>query len=103
VLDRVRAGALADAGERHLARVAIQGGGAHLDQLVVRKRPVDLGDDRVGEALLADLQDRVEGVGTGFERLALGGGERGFHERGMLAQPNEKARDRSRASARNRG
>ena len=99
----MRAGALADAGERHLARVAIQRRGAHLDQLVVRKRPVDLGDDRVGETFLADLQDRVEGVGTGFERLALGSGERGFHERGILAQQHDKARDRSRASARNRG
>jgi len=36
VLDRVRAGALADAGERHLARVAIERRRAHLDQLVVR-------------------------------------------------------------------
>jgi hypothetical protein len=36
VLDRVRAGALADAGERHVALVAIERRRAHLDQLVVR-------------------------------------------------------------------
>jgi hypothetical protein len=71
VLDRVRAGALADAGQRHLARVAVERRRAHLDQLVVRERAVDLGDDRVGEALLAQLQDRMQGVGTRPERLAL--------------------------------
>lgn len=53
VLDRVRAGALADAGERHLARFAVERRGAHLDELVVRERAVDLGDDRVGKAFLA--------------------------------------------------
>ena len=71
MLDRVRAGALADAGERHLARVAVERRRAHLDQLVVRERAVDLGDDRVGEALLAQLQDRMQGVGAPAELLAL--------------------------------
>jgi hypothetical protein len=71
VLDRVRAGALADAGERHLARVAVERRRAHLDQLVVRERAVDLGDDRVGEAFLAQLQDRMQGVGAPPELPAL--------------------------------
>jgi signal transduction protein with GAF and PtsI domain len=73
VLDRVRAGALADAGERHLALVAIERCRAHLDQLVVRERAVDLGDHGIGEALLAQLQDGMQGVRTGPERLALHG------------------------------
>jgi hypothetical protein len=71
VLDRVRAGALADAGERHLARVAVERRRAHLDQLVVRERAVDLGDDRIGEAFLAQLQDRMQRMGARPERLAL--------------------------------
>jgi hypothetical protein len=71
VLDRVRAGALADAGQRHLARVAVERRGAYLDQLVVRERAVDLGDDRIGEALLAELEDRMQGVGAPSEFLAL--------------------------------
>jgi hypothetical protein len=70
VLDRVRAGALADAGERHLARVAVERRRAQLDQLVVRKRAVDLGDHRVGEALFAQLQDGMQGMGARLERLA---------------------------------
>jgi hypothetical protein len=76
VLDRVRAGALANAGERHLARVAIERRRAHLDQLVMRERPVDLGHHGVGEALLAELQDRMQRMGARPQRLALGGRER---------------------------
>jgi hypothetical protein len=71
VLDRVRAGALADAGERHFARVAVERRRAHLDQLVVRKRAVDLCHHRVGEAFFAQLQDRVQGMRARPERLAL--------------------------------
>ena len=71
MLDRVRAGALADAGERHLARVAVERRRAYLDQLVVRERAVDLGDDRIGEALFAQLQDRMQLMGARPERLAL--------------------------------
>jgi hypothetical protein len=73
VLDRERAGALADAGERHFARVAVERRRAHLDQLVVRERAVDLGNDRVGEALLAQLQDRVQDMGARLEGFALNG------------------------------
>lgn len=65
------AGALADRRQRHLALVAVERGGAHLDELVVRQRAVDLGDHGVGEALPAQLQDRVQGVGAGPEELAL--------------------------------
>jgi 23S rRNA (uridine2552-2'-O)-methyltransferase len=70
VLHGVCAGALADAGERHFALVAVEGRGAHLDQLVVRERAVDLGDHGVGEALFAQLQDRVQRMRARLERFS---------------------------------
>ncbi len=86
MLDRVRAGALADAGQRHFALVAIERGGADLDEFVRRQGAVDFCDDGIGEALFAQLQDGVEVVGAGLEGLALGSGQIVFHERGILAQ-----------------
>ena len=80
MLDRVRAGALADAGEGHVALVAIERGGADLDELVRGEGAVDFGDDGVGEAFSSQLQDGVEGVGAGLEGLALCRGQRGFHD-----------------------
>ena len=71
MLDRVRPGAFADAGERHFALVAIERRRAHLDQLVVREGAIDLGDQGVGEALLAQLEDGVQDMGAGLEFLAL--------------------------------
>ena len=62
MLHGVCAGALADAGERHFALVAVERCRAHLDQLVVRERAVDLGDHRVGQAFPAELQDWIEAV-----------------------------------------
>ena len=73
MLDGLGAGALADAGERHFALVAVERRRAHLDQLVVRERAVDLRDHRVGEAFLAQLQDRVQRVGAGSKCSAFGG------------------------------
>ena len=67
----MRADALADAGERHLALVAIERRRAHLDQFVVRERAVDLGDQGVGDALVAQLQDGVQDMGACLEFLAL--------------------------------
>jgi len=74
VLHGLGAGALADAGEGHLALVAVERRRAHLDQLVVRERAVDLRDERVGEALAAELQDRMERVRAGLEGPAFGRG-----------------------------
>lgn len=71
MLHGVRVDALADARQRHLALVAIERRRAHLDQLVVRERAVDLGEHGVGEALLAELQDGVQGVGAGLEQLSI--------------------------------
>jgi hypothetical protein len=65
VLDRVRAGALADAGEGHFALVAVERGGADFDEFVRGQGAVDFGDDGVGQALFAQLKDRVEVVGAG--------------------------------------
>jgi hypothetical protein len=73
VLHGLRAGALADAGERDFALVAIERRRAHLDQLVVRKGAVDLGDDGIGEAFAAELQDRVQRVRARLQRLSLRG------------------------------
>jgi hypothetical protein len=76
VLDGVRARALADARQRHFALVAVERRRAHLDQLVMRERPLDLGHHGIGQAFLAELKDRVQGVGARPECLALGGRER---------------------------
>lgn len=71
MLHGLRAGALADGGERDRARLPIERRGPDLDQLVARERAVDLRDDSVGQSLLTDLQDGMEGVGARLELLAL--------------------------------
>jgi hypothetical protein len=71
VLHGERVDALADARQRDLALVAVQRRGAHLDQLVVRERAVDLREHGVGEPLLAELQDGAQGVGARLEQLSI--------------------------------
>lgn len=71
MLHRERAGALADARQRHFALVAIERRGANLDQLVVRERTVDFRDHRVGQALFAQLQDGVQRMRARPQRLSL--------------------------------
>lgn len=61
------------------ARFALVGGGLHLDELVGLERPVDLGEDGFGEPLVADDDDRLEGVGLGAQLAAPGQGDRCFH------------------------
>lgn len=90
MLDRVRVGALADAGQRHFALVTVERGGADFDQFVGGEGAVDFRDDSVGKALFTQLQDWVEVVGAGLEGFAVGSGKNGFHERGMLAQQMKK-------------
>ncbi len=63
--------ALADARQRHFALVAIERRGAHLDQLVVGEGAVDFGDDGVGEALAAELQDGVQRVRACLQQLSI--------------------------------
>ena len=79
MLNRLRVGALADAGQRHFALVAVERGGADFDEFVRADGALDFCDDGVGEALFAQLQDRVEGVGAGSEGFTFQGGECGFH------------------------
>jgi len=61
------------------ARLALVGGGLHLDQLVGREAAVDLGHHGVGEALVADDDDGLQGVGEGAQFAAAGGGQRLRH------------------------
>jgi hypothetical protein len=75
VLHGLRAGALADACQRDLAFVPIQWRRAHLDQLVVRERALDLGNHGVGQAFPAELKNRVQGVRARLERLSLRRGQ----------------------------
>ena len=65
MLHRLGVGALADAGQGHIALVAVERGGADFDEFVGCEGAVDFGDDGVGEAFFTQLQDRVEGVGAG--------------------------------------
>ena len=71
MLYRLRVGALADAGQRHLALVAVERGGADFDEFVRAQGAVDFGDDGVGETLFAELEDRVEVVGARPQLLAF--------------------------------
>lgn len=68
----MRVGALADAGQGHFALVAVERGGTDFDQFVRAEGAVDFGDDRVGQALFTQLQDRVEVVGARFQGFAFG-------------------------------
>ena len=65
----------ADLVQPQVARVALRGGGAHLDELVGGERPVDLGDHLVGEPLVADEDDGIQLVRLGAQRAAPRRGE----------------------------
>jgi hypothetical protein len=71
VLDRLRAELLADFGQRGFALVAFHAGGAHLDELVRVQRAADFRDYRLGEALFAEVEDRIQRMGARFQRLAF--------------------------------
>jgi len=93
VLDGERIGALADAGQRHFALVAVERGGADFDEFVRCQGAVDFGDDGVGEALFTQLKDRVQGVGAGLERLAFGRSHESFFcRRRILSASRRKVR-----------
>jgi hypothetical protein len=71
VLDRVRVGALADAGQGHFALVAVERGGADFDEFMGGQGAVDFGDDGVGKAFFTQLQDRIEVVRACPQLLAF--------------------------------
>jgi hypothetical protein len=55
----------ADFGEQGLALGALGAIDAHLDQFMGLEAAVDLGEDGVAEALLADADDGVKAMGAG--------------------------------------
>lgn len=58
-----RAGrALGERGEGGIARGAVAETRAYLDELVREQRELELGDDRLGEALVAERDERVQAV-----------------------------------------
>jgi hypothetical protein len=70
----MRAELFADRFQPRVARIAVVGRGAHLDQLVGLEGAVDLGEHFVGEALLvADDDDGRKLVGLGAQLAAAGG------------------------------
>jgi len=75
VLDAFGTGALAKRLEGDFARVAIERGCSHFDELVGFERQLDFFHHLVGEAFGADHDHRIEIVGTAFEFLALRGTE----------------------------
>src|SRR4051812_316969 len=70
-LHRLGAGARAKGLHRFLARVALQGRGAHLDQLVRLERALDFADHLVGNAFRADEHHRLEPVRPCLQLLPL--------------------------------
>ena len=56
------------------ARIAIVAGELHLDQFVVIERDGEFGDQGVGDALVADHDDRFQGVGEAAQIAFLTGG-----------------------------
>jgi hypothetical protein len=73
VLDRRGAGRRADLSQEPLPGVAVLSHDPDLDELVGLQRASDLRHHRGRQAVGADEHDRVQAVGTAFERLALGG------------------------------
>lgn len=71
MLHRLGAQAVADMGQRGVARFAFHAAHAHLDKFMGRQRAVDFCQHRIGEALFADVNDRVERVRAPFEGFAF--------------------------------
>ena len=91
-------GALGQFVDHRVAGLAILGGDLDLDQFVVFQREVDLGDQRVGDALAADLQHGLEVMRLTAQETGLGGGQ----GRIGMAWQAEGERGRRRVSWRSR-
>lgn len=72
-------GALRQFVDHGVADFAIFGCDFHLDQLVLLQREADFGHQRVGDALAADLQDRLEFVRLTSQEPGLGIGQSDRH------------------------
>lgn len=62
----------ADFGQQRLARFAFGTINTHLDQFVRLEAAVDLGEDGVTQAVLADAGDGVQGMSAGAQDAAPG-------------------------------
>ena len=71
-LDRFGLRAFAQGSQRLFAFLALDGRRTHLDQLVRLQGEIDFLHHFVGEAFGPDDDHRLELVGSGLERLALG-------------------------------
>ncbi len=61
-----------DLGEQPRPVVAFDAVDTHLDQFMCLQAAVDLGEDGIAEAVLADAGDGVQAVGAGAQRPAQG-------------------------------
>ena len=71
MLNRLRLQPRAEGRKCRFALIALHAAGAYFDELVRRQRPVDFGGHRVGQALFADVDQRIEGMRARLQRLAL--------------------------------
>jgi hypothetical protein len=70
MLNRLRVGPIADRPKHGFALLTVCAGDAYLDQLMTLEIDFDLAQHRFGQPFVSDQHDRVQRVGTGFERLA---------------------------------
>jgi len=73
VLHRGRAELGTDLPKHRIALAADVAERAHLDQLVRAQIDVDLAEDRMGQTVLTDCDDRVQVMGTSAQRTPFGG------------------------------
>src|SRR5262245_1979166 len=71
-LHRSGAGALAKRLKSDFARVAVEAGRPHFDQLVRRERAIDFLHHSIRKAFAADDDDGLQGMGPRFEQFTLG-------------------------------
>jgi hypothetical protein len=83
VLHRGRAELGADLPQHRIALAADVAERAHLDQLVRAKVDVDLAEDRRGQTVLTDCDDRVQVMGARPQRAPFGGSQ-GEHRRSVM-------------------
>jgi hypothetical protein len=81
---------LADRLHPHVARIPIVRRRTHLDELVGLQRTVDLGQHLVGEALVADDDERTQLVRFGSQLAAALGVQ--FGHPGSIGKSNRKRR-----------
>ena len=71
MLDELCVQLRADFRESRFALVAVETAGPDLDEFMRGQRAADFGDHGLGQALFAEMDDRIEGVRARLQRLAL--------------------------------